>query len=365
MEYVQERVTTLHDFDGANPPAPTGRATVVVPMTERDHASLAAERVLTELERVDPERVIVALRATPERVGDVVSWVGEFDVHTQVLWCSAPRLQSHLHERGLDGEAGKGRDVWLALGVAADSEFVVCHDADAKSYAASHVRKLLFALANGHDFSKGYYARVENGRLYGRLFRLFYAPLVHALADAHDEPIVDYFDAFRYGLAGEFAATGELVSRLRVQRGWGLEVGTLGEAFQHAGFERSAQVDLGLHEHDHRSVGGPSGLGDMCRDVGSALFRALHDAGVCPDYETLPSRYHSQATTLLEQYGADAAFNGLGYDVADEREQVDTYAAAIEPPGEDRRLPAWRETDIEPDAIQALSAAAIEEATDD
>ena len=365
MEYVQERIATLHDYGGANPPAPLERAAVVVPMTGRDHAGLAPERVFSTLATVDPAHTYVALRADAERAADVRSWIEGFDLTATVLWCNRPAVEERLDSVGLNGAAGKGRDVWLALGVAADSEFVVCHDADAKSYAASHVRKLLFALANGHDFSKGYYARVENGRLYGRLFRLFYAPLVHALADAHDEPIVDYFDAFRYGLAGEFAATGELVSRLRVQRGWGLEVGTLGEAFQHAGFERSAQVDLGLHEHDHRSVGGPSGLGDMCRDVGSALFRALHDAGVCPDYETLPSRYHSQATTLLEQYGADAAFNGLGYDVADEREQVDTYAAAIEPPGEDRRLPAWRETDIEPDAIQALSAAAIEEATDD
>ena len=363
MEYVQERVTTLHDFDGANPPAPTDRATVVVPMTERDHASLAAERVLTELERVDPERLVIALRATDEQVGDVVSWVDGFDVAAEVLWCSAPRVESHLRERGLNGETGKGRDVWLALGVAADSEYVVCHDADAKTYTAAHVNKLLFPLANGHDFAKGYYARVENGRLYGRLFRLFYAPLVRALDDAHDAPVVDYFDAFRYGLAGEFAATSDLVRSLRVQRGWGLEVGTLGDAFQQAGFERSAQVDLGLHEHDHRSVGGPSGLGDMCREVGAALFRSLEDAGVTPEYETLADDYRQQARRLVDQYAADAGFNGLEYDVAAEREQVETYAAAIEPPGEDRRLPAWRDTSLEADAIHALSAAAIEDAT--
>jgi glucosyl-3-phosphoglycerate synthase len=364
MEYVQERVTTLHDFDGANPPAPTDQATVVVPMTERDHASLAAERVLTELERIDPERVIIALRATEAQVGDVVSWVDGFDCAAEVLWCTAPRVESHLRERGLDGEAGKGRDVWLALGLAADSAYVVCHDADAKNYTAAHVNKLLFPLANGHAFSKGYYARVENDRLYGRLFRLFYAPLLRALDAAHDAPVVDYFDAFRYGLAGEFAATGDLVERLRVQRGWGLEVGTLGDAFQHAGFDGSAQVDLGLHEHDHRSVGGPAGLGDMCREVAAALFHSLADAGVSPDYETLPARYREQATRLVEQYAADAGFNGLEYDPTAEREQVDTYADAIEAPGADRRLPAWRETSLQPEAIQSLSAAAIDEATE-
>ena len=35
------------------------RATVVVPMTEREYAGLAAERVLSELERVDPGRVVL------------------------------------------------------------------------------------------------------------------------------------------------------------------------------------------------------------------------------------------------------------------------------------------------------------------
>jgi glucosyl-3-phosphoglycerate synthase len=364
MEYVQERVTTLHDFDGARPPAPTDRATVVVPMTERDHAGLAAERVLRELETVDPERVVVALRASEADVGEVVSWVDGFDLPTEVLWCTAPRLESHLQELGLDGTTGKGRDVWLALGLAADSEFVVCHDADAKTYTGAHVNRLLFPLANGHHFAKGYYARVENGRLYGRLFRLFYAPLVRALEAAHDAPVVDYFDAFRYGLAGEFAATGELVRKLRAQRGWGLEVGTLGEAFQHAGFAGSAQVDLGVHEHDHRSVGGPEGLGDMCRQVGEALFRALADAGVEPDFGTLPGRYRDEADLLVRQYATDAAFNGLEYDAAAEREQVDTYAEAVQPPSEDRRLPAWEETALSPSEVRSLSAAAIDAATE-
>jgi glucosyl-3-phosphoglycerate synthase len=100
-------------------------------MTERDHASLAAERVLSTLASVDPERVVVPLRATPDAVGDVVAWVSGFDLDAEVLWCTAPRVEDRLAEAGLAGEAGKGRDVWLALGVAASSEYVVVHDADA------------------------------------------------------------------------------------------------------------------------------------------------------------------------------------------------------------------------------------------
>lgn len=362
MEYVQEQIATLHDFDGAVPAAPTDRAAVVVPLTERDHASLAAERVFSALERVEPARVCVALRATPAQVGDVVRWVDDFDLDSEVLWCNAPDLEQRLDEHGLDGHAGKGRDVWLALGVAARREYVVVHDADATTYSAAHVPKLLFPLADGYQFSKGYYARVENGRLYGRLFRLFVRPVLRALDDETDHRLVDYLLAFRYTLAGEFAATSGVVRSLRVQPGWGLEIGTLGDAFDAAGFDGTAQVDLGTHEHDHRAVGGPEGLGDMCSEVGAAMFHALEERDVDLDYDALVDSYREVARTTIEQYAADAAFNGLDYDRAGERDQVDEYAAAVRAPGDDHRLPAWSECEFDPETVRELSSRSIDDA---
>jgi glucosyl-3-phosphoglycerate synthase len=369
MEYVQERIATLHDFAGAAPPAPTDRATVVVPLTERDHASLAAERVLSTLERVDPGRVLIALRADEGQVTDVVSWVDSFDLASTVLWCTAPRVESRLREEGLDGTAGKGRDVWLGLGVASDSEYVVVHDADAVTYDETHVPRLLFPLAREYAFVKGYYARVENDRLYGRLFRLFYAPLVRALAAgpaARDagpeaEEFLAYLGVFRYALAGEFATTGALATRLRSPRGWGLEVGTLGDAFDAAGIAGTAQVDLGVHEHDHRSVGGPDGLGEMCGQVGATLFTVLEEHSVDPDYATLPDRYGACARSMIEQYAADAAFNGFEFNRQQERKQVQRYAETIRPPAADDRLPAWRDAELDPSTVASLSAAAIED----
>jgi glucosyl-3-phosphoglycerate synthase len=357
MEYVQERVTTLHDFTDPLPEAPTDRAAVVVPMTGREHASLAAERVLTTLETIDPGRVVVALRAEAGRAGEIRDWLAGYDLPVEVVWCDGPRVASLLADADLDGPRGKGRDVWLALGVAlaGDEELFVVHDADTSSYGPHHVRRLLFPLARGYEFTKGYYARVENDRLYGRLFRLFYVPLVRALADRHDAPVLDYLAAFRYALAGEFAATRRLASRLRVQRGWGLEVGTLGDAFAAAGFDGSAQVDLGVHEHDHRAVSGPSGLGDMSEEVGAALLRAVADGGVRPDYGSLPGAYREAAHRLVDQYAADAAFNGLEYDRANELEQIDRYAEAVREPGPDRRLPAWVDAPL--DGGELLAAA--------
>ena len=356
MEYVQERIATLHDYGDAAPDAPTDRAAVVVPMTEREYGAWATERTMAELESVDPARVLVPLRASPERAADFREWLSEFDLPLDVVWCSGERMESLLEARGLDGEAGKGRDVWLALGVAAaDHPYVVCHDADVRSYEGADVARLLAPVEWGFQFAKGYYARIENDRLYGRLFRLLYVPLVRALRAQHDVPVLEYLDAFRYALAGEFAATADLVCNLRMERRFGLEVGTLGDAFDVADFSGTAQVDLGRYEHDHRAVTGPAGLADMSGDVAAALLRVVEERGVEPEYDALPKAYRESAASLIDGYEADARFNGLTYEPADEREQVDRYVAAVEPPGDDDRLPSWSSIDLDP--LEVLAAA--------
>ncbi|WP_246998966.1 glycosyl transferase family 2 [Halosolutus gelatinilyticus] len=362
MEYVQERIATLHDLGGSGIGGvaaddaiarAVGETAVVVPMTDREHESPAAARVLAELERLDPAAVIVPVRAAPDRIGPFREWLESFALPIEVLWCTAPAVEERLRAAGLSGGFGKGRDVWLALGpAAAAGEYVVVHDADARSYEAGHVRRLLAPLTMGFSFSKGYYARVEDGRLYGRLFRLFYDPLIRALSASHDAPILEYLGAFRYALAGEFAATADLARRLRPPRTWGLEVGTLGAAFDHAGVAGTAQVDLGRHEHDHRAVAGETGLEGMSREVAAELLRVVEERGVDPDYGTLPDRYLAVGDRLLDRYGADAAFNGLAYDRASERDQLERYADSIAPPGLDRRLPPWRDAPLAPGDVR-------------
>ena len=361
MEYVQERITTLHAYDDVNPPAPVDRAAVVVPLAGRDCETPAAEQVFSTLATVGPEQVVVALRSDPVEVTDVVDWLKGFDLPITVLWCNAPAVERALTGAGLagDGTSRKGQDVWLALGLVGDAEYVVVHDADATSYDRTHVPRLLFPLANGHEFSKGYYARVENSRLYGRLCRLFVLPLVRTLAADYETDLLRYLAAFRYPLAGEFAATGDLVRSLRLPRGWGLEIGTLGDAFAAAGGAGTAQVDLGTHRHDHRPVAGHTGLGKMARDVGRALFTVLEERGVDIDYGSLPDRYRDHGDRLAEQYATDAAFNGLDHDIEAERAQVDRYAGAIAPPETDDRLPAWRDAPVDPDRIAECSADAL------
>lgn len=375
MEFAQEAVTTLHDFGVADPPAPVDRASVLVPMVGREHGTVAAERLFEALETLDPLEVIVPLRAPPDRAAAIGEWLESFSIPVRVLWCSGPRLSNRVPTYASQQETGKGRDMWLGLGVAR-GDYIVSHDADATTYTPTDTAKLLAPLdmgleapplgreSGGYSFVKAYYARVENNRLYGRLTRLLYEPLVEAIASEHDADILTYLGAFRYGLAGESAMTADLTRSMRVHPRWGFEVGALGAAFAYGGLQGSAQVDLGRYEHDHRSVEGPSGLSSVSGDVADALFHVLEDHGVNPDYDTLAERYRGRAFERIRAYEADAAFNGLCYDPGNERRQVDTYARSVAPPGRDPRLPAWTETDLDPADLFRAATADLEAARD-
>ena len=352
MDYRQGRVTTLHDLTGTTPDAPVEESAVVVPIAGDSHAAVTPAHIFETLATVGPGEVIVPLRAPRDVAVSFRDWLADFDLSATVLWCDSPAIAELLDSNGLGGTTGKGRDVWLGIGVAADrADYVAVHDADATTYSAAHVPRLLAPLATDYAFVKGYYARVEDGRLYGRLARLFVAPLLRALSDRMDNPLVEYLSAFRYPLAGEFAFTAEAARQVRAQRAWGLEIGVLGEAYRTVGVQRSAQVDLGVHEHDHRPVRGDTGLSSMSEQVGAALFRALSDEGIETTYETLVSDYRAAGDRLVEQYAAEAAFNGLGFDADAEREQVRAYESGIGPPGEDTRLPAWTDTSLSPAAV--------------
>jgi glucosyl-3-phosphoglycerate synthase len=102
----------------------------------------------------------------------------------------------------------------------------------------------------------------------------------------------------------------------------------------------------------------------MSRAVGQALFTAVEEHGVTPDYESLPARYRETARKLVRAYGTDASFNGFDYPADQERSQVDQYAEAVVPPERDDRLPAWADTQIDPASVRACAAADLREVSD-
>lgn len=361
MDFSQPAVTTLHDLTGETPDAPHEESAVVVPITGTSVEAVTPGAIFETLAAVGPADVVVPLRAPPGVAGAFADWVGNLPLPVTVLWCNSPAVETLLANHGLDGESGKGRDVWLGLGVAADrADYVAVHDADARTYDESWVPRLLAPLTGDHSFVKGYYARVEDGRLYGRLARLFVAPLLRAVADEHDDPLLEFLTAFRYPLAGEMAMTAPTARRVRAQRDWGLEIGLLGEVYDVVGPAGCAQVDLGVHRHDHRPVEGETGLATMAGAVGETLCRVLEAHDLAPDYGTLPERYRRAAARHVEQYAADAAHNGLSYDRDGEREQVEAYGEHIGPPGADTRLPAWEGTAVSAAEIGTASARALD-----
>lgn len=359
MDYIQEQIATVHNLTDGIPEAPLADSAVVVPIAGDTVEAVQPTHIFETLERVGPGEVVVPLRAPKRTAIAFLQWVRSLDLSVTVLWCNSDAVEAELDRHGLGGEAGKGRDVWLGLGVAADrAEFVAVHDADAVTYRDSHVPRLLAPLRSGYRFVKGYYARVEGRQLYGRLTRLFVAPLLRALSAKHDEPVLEYLSAFRYPLAGEFALTAETARKVRAQRAWGLEIGLLGETYDLAGERGTAQVDLGVHRHDHRPVEGSNGLASMATEVGDALFRTLEDRGMEPAYSELVDAYSDAGNELIEQYDLDATLNGLSYDRTSERDQLEAYAETIGQPGPDTRLPPWEDTALDPsDVVSAAECA--------
>lgn len=362
MEFLQEGIATLHDFGGADPAVDLDDVAVVIPVAGEDVTRPSVRRTLRIVATHEPGTVVIPLRGDRGASARMRGLVDDLPMDGTVLWCNAPGTERLLEDRSLDPVGSKGLDVWLGLALATDGHDVVAvHDADATSYGPRHLTRLVWPVANGHAFSKGYYARVEDDRLYGRLTRLLWAPLLRAIADEHDAPVLEYLGAFRYPLSGEFAATAELLRSIQVPQEFGLEVGVLGETYRVADRDAIAQVDLGWHRHDHRPVTGPDGLVAMARSIVGTIADVLATHGIDLDLERLRPAYRDTAERFIDRYAADAAFNGLEYARSGERDQVDRYAAALSEPSVPTWLPPIEATDVSVDEL--LGAGAVEVAS--
>ena len=124
-----------------------------------------------------------------------------------------------------------------------------------------------------------YYSRVTD-RLYGRVSRLFLAPLLHAIVRvAGHQPLVDFLLSFRYPLAGEVALTRELAATLPASSGWGLEIGQLCEVFRRVDPREVCQVDGGAG-YDHKHQPAATALAGMAAEIARELFAQLAAEGL-------------------------------------------------------------------------------------
>ncbi len=391
MDYKQELITTIHDL-GCNTDTLESRITE---LSQTDPTAVLIPSLYEELERPALANIRDRLSCCPfvntvficlyaETFDQYVKAVQFFEPLPQptfVLWENGPRVTSllqNLEERGLDllRFRGKGRAVWLGLGVATlHAAAIALHDADITTYDRTYPLRLLYP-EFGIAFSKAYYARIgENPRnLHGRVTRLFVTPLITSLMELFGyRDYLRYLDAYRYPLSGEFALTNDLALNTRIPSNWGLEVGLLAEVYRNVALKRVAQIDLGIFEHKHQSLGSSanSGLQKMCRDILHSILRTLTETEqvvIGEDHiRALRIKFRREAQNLARQYFVDARFNQLDYDRHQEEVTVETFEQVIRDAGsqylEDptgTQIPDWtRALAVMPDLREQLLDAII------
>lgn len=249
------------------------------------------------------------------------------------------KLLAKLESQGVSvGIEGKGRAVWLAIGLIlarGQSRCLALHDCDILSYDRSILGRLAYPLMSprlDYQFCKGYYARVTH-KMYGRVTRLFVAPLLKAFTSLlGPQPLIQFIESFRYPLSGEFAMDMDLARMNRIPADWGLEVGSLAEVFRQLHSRRVCQVDLcDTYEHKHQDLSAEDpekGLSKMCTEIGSSLLRSLAAEGVQltkGHLRSLQMVYLRKAEDMISSYAADAALNGLSYDRHEEELSLEVF----------------------------------------
>ena len=264
-----------------------------------------------------------------------------------ILWNDGTRLRfvdAKLQELGLaPSQPGKGRNVWYSLGyflADGSSKAVALHDCDILTYDRSIPARLLYPLAHptfNYLFCKGYYYRAAQSRLNGRVFRLLVIPIIRAMKQVLGRlDYLDYLGSFRYALAGEFSMRTELVPSLRIPSDWGLEIGTLSEAYRNCSPNRICQVDVAdSYDHKHQPVcedDRTTGLQRMANDIFKALYRKLAVEGVVlnqPLLRTLKACYYRTALDVVDHYHNDAIMSGLNLDRHSEEATVELFSRVL------------------------------------
>ncbi len=345
---------------------------LLLPALFSEFESEAMPRIIEELKSVNYlHRIVLSLdRAGEKEFIEARKFMSVLPTNVKVIWHDGPGMQAmrrELQDADFDIDyPGKGRSVWMSLGyVLADPETyaVALHDCDIVNYRRELLSRLFYPVVHpaiNFEFSKGYYARFS-GKLYGRVMRLFYSPLITALRRILGYNIfLSYLDNFRYALSGEFAVISTLGRIIRISPTWGLEVSLLSEVFQRTSVNRICQVEvLDSYEHKHQVLAKdqPSeGLIRMASDIAKALFMLLAQDGIVMSqsfFRTLLALYTQESRNAVEKYNALSLLNGLDYDRHGESEASEAFVNSLQAAMEEfvenpvgiPMLPAWNRVD--------------------
>ncbi|OYT29158.1 glucosyl-3-phosphoglycerate synthase [Thermoplasmatales archaeon ex4572_165] len=379
MDLKQERITTLHEFNvnkkilfkTVSECTAERPASLVLPMLYREITNDALGNIKKGLNKCTYlNEIVIPLSAKNEKeFTHVKNFFSDLKIPHLIMWCNGPKIEYLLKDLQGDGidllkYQGKGRDVWLALGIATLNSYVVAlHDADIVLYDETIPTKLLYPLVEpelDYKFNKGYYARVntKEGIMYGRVVRLFLNPLLEALMEKQDKPLhfAQFLFSFRYPLSGEFALTSDLARDVDIPGNWGLEIGIMAEMFRNVISKRICQTDLGFYDHKHQKIGNESqGLIKMSGDILETLLRVIIEVDhieVSKDFlMSLQILYQRYAQDTIRKYHTDAHFNNLKYDRHMEEQMVEEFSKQLMISGNHylrhpvgTRIPDWLRT---------------------
>lgn len=400
MDYKQDLITTIHDLgcdierldDRLTELSQSQPTAVLIPSLYDELERPALGQIRDQLAHCRfVNTVVISLFAeTEQQYQRAVEFFKLLPQPTYVLWENGPRLTAileTLRAQGLDltQHSGKGRAVWLGLGLASlDAAAIALHDADIVTYDKTYPLKLLFPLLErefGIAFSKAYYTRLSEAprRMHGRVTRLFVMPLITSLLELFGyRDYLCYLSAYRYPLSGEFALSNDLALNTRIPADWGLEVGLLGEVYRSIALKRIAQVDLGIFEHKHQTLGSApnQGLHKMCRDILKSILRTLTETEqvvISLDHiRALQVKFRREAQNLTRQYFVDARFNDIEYDRHREEATIEQFEQVIFQAGEEylnqtagTEIPDWtRALAVIPDLREQLRDATVADMAD-
>ncbi|WP_306257454.1 glycosyl transferase [Pararhizobium sp. IMCC21322] len=369
------------------------KVTLILPSLFSELEREALAKIVDELAGADYiNRIIIGLdQATEEQYRYAQKYFSRLPQRFDILWNDGPRLKAihnHLAEAGLaPKEAGKGRNFWYCIGyalAAQDSDVVALHDCDIITYSREMLARLIYPVTNPafpYQFCKGYYPRIADGKLNGRVTRLLVSPLLLSIQKVcGHQDYIEYLKGFRYPLAGEFAMRTSILPDIRIPSDWGLEIGVLSEVWRNLSNRSVCQVDISdAYDHKHQDLSkddATRGLSRMSTDISKALFRKLATDGVVFNQETfrtIKATYYRTALDLIEMYYNDALINGLSIDRHQEEEAVELFAANIveaghmflENPMETPFIPNWsRIQSADPDLLRHLLEAVAADGMD-
>ena len=380
--YQNGIVATLHNFSDRNYDelekeliefSEFRPITLILPSLFSELKGEALPKIIKEISKVKfLKNIVIGLdQANRSQFKEAKKFFSILPQKHDILWNDGPnlkKLDKQLVDHNLaPQELGKGRNVWYCMGYIlslGDTEAIALHDCDIITYDRNLLARLVYPVANprfNFDFCKGYYPRVSQKKVRGRVARLLVTPLLRALEKTIGfKEYISFIDSFRYPLAGEFSFRRRVLKDIRIPYDWGLEIGVLSEMFRNYAGNRLCQVDIAEnYDHKHQNISiddNSKGLSKMSIDITKAVIRKLASQGETFSmsiFRSLKATYYREALDFVQIYKKDALMNKYEIDVHEEETAVELFAKNImiagevflDSPMESPNIPTWNRID--------------------